>query len=175
MPSLPGRSVVSVMTDAASLPKRPLYYLLFNNYAVMYDNWRLVTAYGQPWQLYDLKNDRTETHDLAAERPDKLKEMLALQAAFYESEKEFIGGSAGSPEPSYTPLFDEKGGFAPPKGDNVPNPEYPRLVSTEQLKGERISDLDLEAIKEQAAEQRLNKPAAPNRGSRQNENEDELE
>ena len=30
-----------------------------------------------PWELYDLAHDRTETHDLAAAQPDKVKELAA--------------------------------------------------------------------------------------------------
>lgn len=35
-----------------------------------------------PWELYDLKVDRTETHDLASEHPEKVEELSALYAAW---------------------------------------------------------------------------------------------
>ena len=34
------------------------------------------------WELYDLKKDRTEMHDLAATQPEKLKELIAQWAAW---------------------------------------------------------------------------------------------
>ena len=30
------------------------------------------------WELYDMKADRTETHDLAKEKPEKVEELAAL-------------------------------------------------------------------------------------------------
>jgi arylsulfatase A-like enzyme len=78
-PPLPGRSFASILTKCEMLPSRTLHFALFNNLALIHDGWKIATAYSQPWQLYDLKNDRTETRDLAAERPEKLAELLALQ------------------------------------------------------------------------------------------------
>ena len=66
------------------LPPRTLHFRSSTTWPLMDDGWRIVTAYGQPWQLYDLTNDRTETRDLAASNPEKLAELLALQKAFQE-------------------------------------------------------------------------------------------
>ncbi|MCX6856075.1 MAG: sulfatase-like hydrolase/transferase [Verrucomicrobia bacterium] len=82
-PPLPGRSFAPILTRGETLPPRTLHFALFNNLALIHDGWKIVTAYSQPWQLYDLKNDRTETLDLAHERPEKLAELLALQKNFY--------------------------------------------------------------------------------------------
>ena len=35
-------------------------------------NWKLVAEHGKPWELYDMEADRTETHDLAGEMPEKV-------------------------------------------------------------------------------------------------------
>ncbi len=78
-PPLPGRSFAKALTDGEILPPKPLYFSLFNNMAIVDGGWRMVTAYDQPWQLYDLSNDRTETNDLADANPARLQEMLALQ------------------------------------------------------------------------------------------------
>ncbi|NJM56080.1 MAG: DUF1080 domain-containing protein, partial [Verrucomicrobiae bacterium] len=82
-PPLPGRSFASTLTRNETLPPRTLHFALFNNLALIHDGWKIVTAYGRPWALYDLTSDRTETHDLAKERPEKLAELLALQKTFY--------------------------------------------------------------------------------------------
>jgi arylsulfatase A-like enzyme len=47
-------------------------------------NWKLVRNYPGPWELYDLESDRTEMHDLAAQQPDRVREMSALYAAWAE-------------------------------------------------------------------------------------------
>ena len=38
----------------------------------------LVSRYPGPWELYDMKADRTELHDLASQQPDRVKDMSAL-------------------------------------------------------------------------------------------------
>ena len=37
--------------------------------------WKLVSKHPGDWELYDIAVDRTEMHDLAAEQPDRVKEM----------------------------------------------------------------------------------------------------
>ena len=64
------------------------------NRAVRIDNWKLVSFYTEargwakhnvgkgrrtgPWELYDLSRDRTEECDLAADEPQRLKEMIEI-------------------------------------------------------------------------------------------------
>lgn len=38
--------------------------------------WKAVSLYDGPWQLYDLQTDRGEMQDLAAEQPDRLKQLV---------------------------------------------------------------------------------------------------
>ncbi len=40
-------------------------------------NWKLVASFGEPWELYDLEADRTETNNLAAAHPDLVVELAA--------------------------------------------------------------------------------------------------
>ena len=77
-PPLPGRSFLPILTKAETLPARTLHFSLFNNLALIHGGWKIATSYGQPWQLYDLTNDRTETRDLATGQPEKLAELLGL-------------------------------------------------------------------------------------------------
>ncbi len=37
--------------------------------------WKLVALSGREWELYDMELDRTETNDLSAEHPDRVREM----------------------------------------------------------------------------------------------------
>jgi len=49
------------------------------------NNWKLVSVDNLPWELYDLSKDRTETHDLIAEHPEKASELEKAWNAWYES------------------------------------------------------------------------------------------
>jgi arylsulfatase len=57
-------------------------YELFSFKAFFDGNWKIVWL-PKPlgtgdWELFDLSNDPAELHDLSAEQPDKLKQMVAL-------------------------------------------------------------------------------------------------
>jgi arylsulfatase len=47
------------------------------NRAIRDGNMKLVAEHGKPWELYDLANDRVETKNLAAERPDVVRKLSA--------------------------------------------------------------------------------------------------
>lgn len=50
----------------------------FGSKAIRQGNWKLVAAKNGPWELYDMQADRTETNNLAAQKPDKVKELHQL-------------------------------------------------------------------------------------------------
>ncbi|MCK9543627.1 MAG: arylsulfatase [Novosphingobium sp.] len=68
------------------------YFELFGNRGIYADGWKAVALAtttpwdfvsprdpaGAQWKLYDLRKDFNERRDLASERPDKLKELLAI-------------------------------------------------------------------------------------------------
>lgn len=45
--------------------------------AIREGNWKLVAEIDKPWELYDLNADRSETNDLAAKYPEKVKKLEA--------------------------------------------------------------------------------------------------
>ncbi|HUT01928.1 MAG TPA: arylsulfatase, partial [Phycisphaerae bacterium] len=55
-----------------------LYFLFANNRAVRKGNWKLVSARGGPWELYDMDADRTELNDLAQAKPQLAAELAGL-------------------------------------------------------------------------------------------------
>ena len=95
------------------LPAAATLAPLLNNLAVVHDGWRLVTAYSQPWQIYDLKNDRTETRNLVTECPEKLAELVAIQRAFYARPDVSLRLGPGEREPEYAPPFNADGTKGP--------------------------------------------------------------
>ena len=150
-PPLPGRSFLPILTKAETLPARTLHFSLFNNLALIHGGWKIATSYGQPWQLYDLANDRTETRDLAAERPEKLAELLALQKTFSARPDVALRLSAGEPEPEYAPPFRPDGTKGPGSNEDVADAALTFLLTKERAAGRQLSDEEIASIKAQAA------------------------
>jgi arylsulfatase len=85
LPPALGKSWVPVLEGRAESPRTDqdvLAWEVFGNRAVRQGNWKLRwewRPFGKgDWELFDLAADPAELKDLAAERPDKLKEMVAL-------------------------------------------------------------------------------------------------
>jgi arylsulfatase A-like enzyme len=65
----------------ADVPGRPpMYWEHEGNAAVRIDKWKLVKKYPEPWELYDMEQDRTEMHNLASQHPEMVKNMSAKYA-----------------------------------------------------------------------------------------------
>ena len=80
-----GASFRSALEDAhAPVARRAQHYELAGNRGFIKDGWKIVSLQppGKPidlanWMLFDLRSDPTETTDLAAAQPDKLRELIA--------------------------------------------------------------------------------------------------
>jgi arylsulfatase len=55
--------------------RNPIFWEHEGNLAVREGRWKLVSKHPRTWELYDLESDRTETTDLAAKYPDRMKSM----------------------------------------------------------------------------------------------------
>lgn len=63
---------------AADNPERgPLFWEHEGNAAVRIGKWKLVRKYPGPWELFDMEADRTEMSDLAAQNPERVRDMAA--------------------------------------------------------------------------------------------------
>ncbi len=84
VPPAPGKSLVPAFAKDRSVAREYLWWLHENNKAIRVGDWKLVTAANQPtsgaaaWELYDLSSDRTESNDVASQRPDKVRELDQL-------------------------------------------------------------------------------------------------
>jgi len=74
-PPFPGKSLVAAFARDAPIAREALWWSHEGNRALRVGDWKLVAAKGDPWELFDLSKDRAETHDLAAEHPDTVREM----------------------------------------------------------------------------------------------------
>lgn len=79
-----GRSLVPAFENKP-IQRDALFWEHEGNAAVRVGNAKLVRlGRNGPWELYDLKTDRTEQHDLALTRPERVKELAAKWDAWAE-------------------------------------------------------------------------------------------
>jgi arylsulfatase A-like enzyme len=86
---LPGVSMRYSFDDAnAPTQKKIQYYAMLGTRGIWQDGWKAVTEHGptsgfghfdeDTWELYHVDSDRSESHDLGPENPEKLKQMIEL-------------------------------------------------------------------------------------------------
>jgi len=82
---LEGKSLVPVFHGRQREGHASMRWALFGNRAIRQGDWKLVWgADKKTWELYDLKRDRSETTDLAARHPDRVKAMAHDWTAWWE-------------------------------------------------------------------------------------------
>jgi len=74
VPPMEGTGLAAVL-GGGELTTRVLFWEHEGNRAVRDNNWKLVSVSGGLWELYDLSTDRVESKDLAAQRPERVKEL----------------------------------------------------------------------------------------------------
>ena len=65
---LPGQSLAPQL-NGERVVRGAFYFEHEGNRAVLFGKWKLVALKGQPWELYDLKEDRSELNNLVDEKP----------------------------------------------------------------------------------------------------------
>lgn len=60
------------------LQREAIYWEHEGNRAVRTGRWKLVARHDQPWELYDIQTDRVEAKNLAAEQPDRVRDLSLL-------------------------------------------------------------------------------------------------
>ena len=83
----PGRSLTKSFDDPAT-ENRVLWWLHEGNRALRRGNWKIVAAgASNDWELYDLSNDRTETNNVAQQRPDLVESLADTWQAIHEQQQ----------------------------------------------------------------------------------------
>jgi arylsulfatase A-like enzyme len=78
-PALHGKSLVPVFAKDGAVIHEAIWWLHNDNRALRVGDWKIVAAgKNSPWELYDLGDDRAESKNLAAEKPEKVRELAAL-------------------------------------------------------------------------------------------------
>jgi len=88
VPPRPGRSLLPALPADVEVAREELWWSHDGHRALRVGRWKLVAARGEPWELFDLKADRSETRDLSVGLPERVSGMAerweALQAEFVE-------------------------------------------------------------------------------------------
>ncbi|MGB4334982.1 MAG: arylsulfatase [Chromatiaceae bacterium] len=129
LPALLGKSWNSVLAGRAESPRNQQDYLaweLFGNRAVRQGDWKLRWQYKplgkESWELFNLAADPGERKDLAAERPDKVRQMVALWDRYVRTNNVILPSRS-----TFETLVDQ----LPPR---VPDdPGYPPLIYKQQF------------------------------------------
>jgi arylsulfatase A-like enzyme len=82
-----GKSLVPILEAGKRKDPLLLYWEHEGKKAVRKEEWKLVSAYEGAWELYNLKDDRTETSDLSAQYPEKVNELRGLYESWARENK----------------------------------------------------------------------------------------
>ena len=91
-PVTPGDSLFSTFKKDLCNEKKEIWFSHEGNRALRKGDWKLVASKKEPWELYNLKEDRNETRNLAAKFPDKVNKMAQLWKSM---EKQFVRDATG--------------------------------------------------------------------------------
>ncbi len=78
-----GKSLKSVFMGQKQKEERELGWFLYGSRAYRIGKWKLVWGVtGKKWELYDMDEDRTETHDLSAKHPEIVTKLTKAWTAW---------------------------------------------------------------------------------------------
>jgi arylsulfatase len=72
-----GKSLVPALSGRP-FERGALFWEHEGNRAARLGDWKLLAGHGEPWQLYNVAADRTETTDLSQKEPQKVSELRTL-------------------------------------------------------------------------------------------------
>jgi arylsulfatase A-like enzyme len=76
-PPAPGTSLVPAFAKDGAIQHEILWWFHDGHKAVRMADWKAVAPIGEPWELYNLANDRRESLDLAVPEAERLQELVA--------------------------------------------------------------------------------------------------
>jgi arylsulfatase A-like enzyme len=123
-PPFPGKSLVPTLDQDVAIPRDYLYWHHEGNRALRVGDWKLVSESenASAWELYDLKTDRIESKDLAAQQPDRVEDMAAKWKRLDDEFRRQSGATAATKPARVARLFDWE------RGIGVESPEQPGMA-----------------------------------------------
>jgi len=89
VPAMPGKSLVSTFARDLAVDREYLWWYHNKNRAIRVGDWKLVAdGLKGPWELYNLKSDRTETTDLSGQYPDKVQSLAKAWQSHHDEFRE---------------------------------------------------------------------------------------
>ena len=88
---LEGKSLLPIFTGDKREPHDPLYFHYATDRALRSGDWKIASAKGGKWELYNLADDRTELNDLAAKHPAKVEKMAPQWFAIAKDKERLKG------------------------------------------------------------------------------------
>ncbi|MDA7921935.1 sulfatase-like hydrolase/transferase [Verrucomicrobiales bacterium] len=75
-PPAPGKSLTPIFSKDRESPHEAIWWFHDGHKAIRMGDWKAVAPISEPWELYDLSNDRDESTDLAIPNAKKLNELV---------------------------------------------------------------------------------------------------
>jgi arylsulfatase len=93
---LQGKSLVPCFEGQPRESHEELYFVFTGCRALRQGDWKLVSFYRHQWELYNIRDDRTEQHDLSAVHPDRV---VAMAKRWHEiaEKKDFLEAEQSKP------------------------------------------------------------------------------
>jgi arylsulfatase len=102
VPPAPGRSLAPAFARDGTARRDSLWWLHEGNRALRSGDWKIVAAgKDSPWELYDLSSDRSESKNLAKEKPEKVRALATMWTKQFE-EYATLAVKDLAPGPKYT-------------------------------------------------------------------------
>lgn len=120
-----GVSLAAAFDNKPLKRTNPIFWEHEGNRAIRDGDWKLVAKFNKPWELYNLKTDRTEMHDLLAKMP-ALAEKLEAKWDAYAARANVLplGGWKGQPRAKGNFNRKQKK-FALKSGQSLPSEDAP--------------------------------------------------
>ena len=103
VPPLPGQSLVPAFKSDGVVAHEDLWWEHEGNRAIRRGQWKLVAAKDQPWELFNLADDRAETNNLAEKQPALVKDLSQLwerrAAEYYQLARADLPKKAAADQP----------------------------------------------------------------------------
>ena len=113
--ALAGKSLRPIFFGEQRVPHEALFFQLFDHRAVIVGDYKLVSDWGRPWELFNEKVDRTELQDLTKAEPEQAVKLQKLWDEWASSTNIKLRSAGG--EPVYRRLADAEEKFIGGSGE----------------------------------------------------------